>query len=182
MEMVGFIRSIGTECRFVSMVTETEVKMRKTGNPFVGAVKRSRRNGLVNINFVTAVEKRLKELTGKATEYVAGSTWYEHTMTEDGRPLPLCVHKKDNRKFYIQYFPHRTLGRNEYFLNGRRLTETEVSQMKTFITPDNRAEHKPAVITLAMDSIRELRARKVAMLNDTVSKIASHLSSQPALV
>lgn len=173
--MVDFIKSIGTECRFVSMLTETEVKMRKTGNPFVGAVKVSRRNGLVNVNYVESVKRKLTEMTGEKAEYVAGSTWYVHDTTTEGKPLSLCIHKNDGTRFYLQYFPHRTLGQNEYFHNGRKLTATEVEMMKTFIAPDTRPEYKPTVITLAIDSIRELRARRVKMLNDTVSRIAKTL-------
>lgn len=179
-EMVGFIRSIGTECCFVSMLTETEVKMRKTGNPFVGAVKVSQRNGLLNVNYVESVKRKLAEQTGtplKDVDYAAGSTWYKHTETEEGKPLPLCVHQKDESRFYLQYFPHRTIGDNKYFLNGRELTPAEVTEMKKFIPPDNRVEYKPLVITLAIDSIRSLRARRIKMLNHTVSKIASRLSA-----
>jgi hypothetical protein len=33
-----FLRELGTQVRFISLVTETEVEMRKTGNPFVGTV------------------------------------------------------------------------------------------------------------------------------------------------
>ena len=174
--MVDFIRSVGTGCQFVSMKTETEVKMRKTGNPFVGAVKVSRRNGLINVNFVESVKRKLTELNGEKTDYVAGSTWYRHEMTEDGKPLALCVHSKDNQKFYLQYFPNRTLGRNEYFLNGRKLTAAEVAQMKTFITEKETAEHKPRVITLAMASIRELKARNIKLLNNTADKLAKKMS------
>ena len=182
LEMVGFIRTIGTECRFVSMRTETEVKMRKTGNPYVGAVKVSRRNGLVNVNFVESVKRKLEKMAGEKIDYTPGATWYRHETTTDGKPLPLCVHSKDSSRYYLQYFPHRTLGKNRYFLNGRELTAEEVKTMKTFITEDKRAEYKPAVITLAIDSIRELRARSVRMLNDSISKIDNALDKEKVLV
>lgn len=177
-ELVGFIRSIGTECQFVSMVTETEVKMRKTGNPFVGAVKRSTRNGLLNVNYVAAVERNMTEAAGGVKqEYVAGSTWYTHEMTDDGKPLALCVHQKDNTKFYLQYFPHRTLGENTYYHNGVLMTPEQVAKMKTFITEKETSEFKPTVITLAMASIRQLKARKVTMNNNTISKLTNRLAS-----
>jgi len=177
-EMVGFIRSLGTECRFVSMVTETPVKMRKTGNPFAsGVIKVSRRNGLINVNYVAAVERNLKEANGGTpVEYTAGETWYVHATTDDGRAIPLCVHKKDSKKHYLQYFPHRTLGRNEYFFNGQKMTTEQVATMKKFVQEDNRAEFKPTVITLGIDSIRVLKARRVEMKNKLVSRITSRLA------
>jgi len=177
--MVGFIRSVGTECQFVSLLTETEVKMRKTGNPFVGAVKRVTRNGLLNINYVMACRRNLAKEQGtevKDTEYVAGETWYIHEKTDDGLPLALCIHKKDSAKFYLQYFPHRTIGQAEYFHNGRKLTVEEVAVLKTFVTESNREAFKPNVITLAIDSIRCLKARKVTMNNNTISKIVTRLA------
>lgn len=176
-ELAGFIRSIGTECQFVSMITETEVKMRKTANPYVGAVKRSNRNGLVNINYVAACQRNLTEINGVKTEYVAGATWYVHELTDDGKSLALCVHKTDTTKFYLQYFPHRTLGKNEFYLNGVKMSAEEVTKMKTFISEKEESAFKPTVITLAMSSIRRLKARKVTMNNNTVSKIMNRLAS-----
>jgi len=177
-EMVGFIRSLGTECRFVSMVTETPVKMRKTGNPFAsGVIKLSRRNGLININYVEAVKRNLAEANdGNKVEYIPGETWYTHAQTDDGKALPLCVHKKDTKKHYLQYFPHQTLGRNEYFFNGVKMTPEQVAVMKTFVQEDNRADFKPTVITLGIDSIRVLKARRVQMNNSLVSRITNRLA------
>jgi len=177
-EMVGFIRSLGTECRFVSMLTETPVKMRKTGNPFAsGVMKVSRRNGLINVNYVAAVERNLAEANGgNKVEYTPGETWYTHTQTDDGKALPLCVHKKDSKKHYLQYFPHKTLGRNEYYFNGVKMTPEQVAVMKTFVQEDNRAEYKPTVITLGIDSIRVLKARRVEMKNNLVSRISNRLA------
>lgn len=188
LELVGFIRSLGTTCMFVTMRTETEVKMNKTRvdengvkvkNPYVGAVKVSKRNGLLNVNFVESVKRKLSELTGtplSQTEYVAGETWYIHEQSVEGKSLALCVHKKDNSKFYLQYFPHRTIGDNTFFLNGRQLAAAEVVEMEKFIPSREQTEYKPLVITLAIDSIRELKARQISMLNNTVNKIASRLA------
>ncbi len=166
-EMVGYLKSLGTECRFISMVTETEVKMRKTANPFLvngGKVtKRSRRNGLVNVNFVGAVERRLAEALGlKASEvtYEAGETWYVHVMTDENKPMALCVDKKTGAKYYLQYFPHKSY-ETKYYHNDKEMTPAEVQTMKTFEPTRTESEYKPKVITLAMASIRTLKFRKI---------------------
>ncbi len=182
MELVGFIKSVGTDCCFVSMRTETEVKMRKTGNPFFGAVKVSKRNGLLNVNFVKSVERNMKELTGVKQTYTPGTTWYVHDQTVEGKPLPLCYSKQPTKRTgkvepYLQYYPHKTVGKNTYFLNGRQLSDAEVAQMKKFVITQPYSPTKPAVITLMMDSIRELKARKVTMLNDTFSRIVANVLS-----
>ena len=63
LEMVGFIKSNGTQCRFVSLVSSTAPKLRK-GCPFDGVRKVSRKNGIVNANFNTSVRNRIAEKLG----------------------------------------------------------------------------------------------------------------------
>lgn len=173
-EMVGFLKTVGTSSSFVSLVTETEVKMRKTGNPYVGTVKVVKRTGLINVDFVKSVRRRMAEIQQVAfseTEYTPGKTWYEHLQTAEGKPLPLCVHQKDARRFYLQYYPLRSHG-EKYFLNGRELTAEEVTQMETFITEKEHKPFKPIVITLAIDSIRKMKARNITVLNETIDRLA----------
>lgn len=180
LELVGFLRSIGNECRWISLRTETEVKMvkkhRVTGrlNPYLGTIKVARRNGLVNVNFVRAVERNMEKAGIEGAEYEPGSTWYVHEQTTDGKAIALCVHKKDNRKFYLQYFPIRNLG-TEYVLNGVTLTPEQVAEMKEYLNATDRDEFKPCVITLMMDSIRSITFRKVELLNNTFSRLVSQL-------
>ncbi len=76
---------------------------------------------------------------------------------------------------YLQYYPHRTLGRNTYFLNGRQLSDAEVKAMKEFVIENDRDKRKPAVITLMMDSIREIKVRKITLLNNTFSRIVGNI-------
>ncbi len=182
-EMVGYLKTLGTSSSFVSLETETEVKMRKTGNPFVGTVKVVKRTGLINVDFVSSVRRRMAEIQKVAfseTEYVAGTTWYKHVQTAEGKALPLCVHKDDDRRFYLQYFPLRSHG-EIYFLKGRQLSAEEVVQMETFITEKERKAFKPIVITLAIDSIRKMKARNITVLNETIDRIAqSYAKLQPA--
>lgn len=176
-ELVGFLRTTGGQSScFISLRTVTPVKMRKTGNPFVGAVKVSRRNGLINVDFVSSVERNMKAAGIENPEYTAGSTWYVHETTEEGKKLALCVHKNDVTKHYLQYFPLKNLS-THYELNGRRLTAEEVTKMKTFITEDTRNEFKPIVITLAMDSIKEIKLRQVTILTENIERIKSRLTA-----
>lgn len=158
-ELKTFLRVLGTECQFVSLETETEVKMRKTGNPFVGAVKVTKRNGLVNVNHEERVKRRMKE-AGVAPDYEAGETWYLHETTNDGKVIPLCYSKKNPDAKYLQFFPHRSKG-TKFMLNGRELTAEEVEKMKTFIPEKDWGEFKQPVITLKMDSIRRIKFRKL---------------------
>lgn len=200
-ELIGFIRSIGNECRFVTVNTETEVSMpkgkptgrkvpspktgkpinEKTPNPYHGTIKVARRNGFVNANFVTAVEKRFAELSGipqSDVTYTPGETWYIHCHAEDGSPLCLCEHKTEPERKYMQFFPLRNLGETTYIHPTLgKLTEAQVKDMyANWVPEDENPEWKPRVIVLDMDSIRMITFRKVNMLNDTFSRIAETMS------
>lgn len=199
-ELVGFIRTMGTECRFVTVHTETVMDMnqsRNTGrkivspksgnlinekeaNPYYGTVKVATRNGFVNCNFVKAVEKRYAELMNipvSEVEYTPGETHYVHCSTEEGKPLPLCENKKDPTRKYLQFFPLRNLGETTYWLNGKQLTKDQVNDMyQNWVTEDENPEWKPRVIVLKMDSIRWITFRRVRLLNDTFSRIANTMA------
>lgn len=180
-ELVGFLRGIGTEARFITLDTETIVKMRKTGNPYLGTVKIAKRNGLVGVDFVRACERRYAKqnnLPAADVEYTPGETWYVHCMTENGKPLPLCQNKKDQTKKYLQFFPLRNIGKTIYVHPTLgRLTDEQVADMYARFVPENeREEWKPVVITLGIDSIRSATFRKIKMLNETTTRLLGRLS------
>ena len=126
--MVGFLKTIGTESQFISMLTVTSPSMRKTRNPFLGVLKVSRRNGLLNVNFTSAVERKVAEHFGlkpSEVEYIPGKTWYKHLQTAEGKPLALCVHQKDSSKYYLQYYPHKSI--TKYVMpDGTPVTEEQL--------------------------------------------------------
>jgi hypothetical protein len=176
LEMVGFIKANGTACRFVSMVTETEPKLKK-GCPYKGVVKVSRKNGLLNRNFNNAVCKAIAEKLGVAPseiEYEAGETWYRHEMTVDGKALPLCVHKtKNDGKYYLQYFPMSST--NAYRLpNGDMIAE---SVLEPYFYAKSFNEFKPAVIAVSVENIKELRASGVIMQASDLAEAEAALSA-----
>lgn len=157
-----FLRELGTQVRFISLVTETEVEMRKTGNPFVGTIKVVRRNGLVNVNHSERPKRRMMEQGIENPVYVPGSTWYLHEKTQDGKIIPLCYSKKNPDVKYLQFFPHRSYD-PQYLLNGVPLTEQEIIIMKTFIPEKDWGQFKEPVITLKMTSIKSIKFRKLGL-------------------
>lgn len=200
-ELVGFLRTIGTECRFVTVDTETVVDMpkgRNTGrkipspktgkpinekepNPYHGTVKLARRNGFVNADFATAVEKRYAELHGlkpSDVDYTPGTTWYQHCQTADGKPLCLCEHQQDPNRKYMQFFPLRNLGETVYVHPelGKLNAEQIKDMYRNWVPVDTKAEFKPRVITLDMDSIRTVTFRKIRLCNDLATRLAGNLS------
>jgi len=182
-ELIGFLRALGTECRFITLDTETLVEnMPKKGNPYVGTVKIARKNGIVNMDYVTAVEKRFAEQHGmKASEvtYTPGKIWYKHCQTVDGKPLCLCEGNTINTqgKNYLQFFPLRDLGETIYVHPTLgKLNKQQIADMEGRFYAKNSAPYKPTVITLGIDSIRSVTFRKIKMLNETVSRLTGRLN------
>lgn len=178
LEMVGFIKSNGTQCRFVSMVSETEPKLKKSC-PFVGVKKISRKRGMINANYNTAVRKRIAERLGveiKEVEYENGEVWYMHMKTVDDKALPLVVNKRtpDNGEYYLQFYP--THSENVYQLpNGEIVQEAQLEQY--FYTRSERAEFKPTVISIKVSNIKELRASGVIMQAEDVAEAEAALAN-----
>lgn len=170
LEMVGFIKSNGTQCRFVSLVSSTAPKLKK-GCPFDGVRKVSRKNGLINANYNTSVRNRIAERLGvklKEVEYENGEVWYRHLMTQDEKPLPLVVNKtKNDGKFYLQYFPQRAT--SKYVLpNGDEIKEEELQPW--FYKQSERPDFKPCVISIAVENLVELRASGVIMQTEDIDE------------
>lgn len=164
-EVVGFMKQNGTNCRLVSLVTETQPKLR-LGCPFKGVVKVSRKRGIVNANYNTTVRRRLAKHLGvklSEVEYNDGEVWYKHLTTADGQMLPLVVNKKvqtpsEATEHYLQYFPTRSS--NEYRLpNGNTVTP---EQLKPWFANQSEKPHfKPTVISIKVANIKKMRASVV---------------------
>jgi hypothetical protein len=178
LEMVGFLKTNGTQCRFVSMVSETEPKLR-AGCPFKGVKKVSRKRGMINANYNTSVRRRIAERLGvklSEVEYENGEVWYTHLTTVDGKALPLCVNKKtpDNGEFYLQYYP--TASENVYQMpNGDTVDETVLEPY--FYKRNERDDFKPVVISIKVSNIKELRASGVIMQAEDLSEAEAALAN-----
>lgn len=164
-EIVGFLKTNGTNCRLVSLVTETQPKM-KPGCPFSGVVKVSRKRGIVNANYNTSVRRRIAKHLGvalKEVEYEDGDVWYRHLTTDDGQLLPLVVNKKvqspsEATEHYLQFFTTRST--NAYRLpNGNSVT---AEQLKPWLYMQAEKRHfKPTVISVKVSNIKKMRASVV---------------------
>jgi hypothetical protein len=181
LEMVGFIKSNATNCRFISMVSETPVvKMKKT-SPFQGVMKVSRKRGMINANYNTSVRRRIAEQLGvemKDVEYENREVWYKHIQTSDSKPLPLVVNRKvevltADTEYYLQFFPMGSS--NAYRMpNGDTLAE---EQLKPYLYKQSeRPDFKPVVISIKVSNIKELRASGIIMQAEDLPDAEATLS------
>jgi len=178
-EMVGFIKSNGTACRFVSILTETIVTNIRKGCPYEGVIKISKKCGLVNVDYVESVKRKFAASLDepvKNIDYTAGEIWYKHLTTIDGKSLPIVVNKKtpDNGEFYLQYFP--TSAKSVYQMpNGEPVSE---ENLKPYFFKSNKVGYKPVVISVNVKNIKRLSASGVIMQTDDLPEALSALAAE----
>jgi hypothetical protein len=180
LEMLGFLKTNGTQCRFVSILTRTPVVKMKVGNPFhtikagkvvgeVGLWKVSRKLGIVNANYNTSVRNRIATKLGvelKEVEYENGDVWYQHLMTADAtpRPLPVVQHKDEAKAVrdgaLLQYFPQKS---DNAYCNGA-MEPVDFGAIKPWLYRESeRPDFKPDVIAVYLRHIHRLKASGVVV-------------------
>lgn len=172
LEMLGFLKTNGTQCRFVSVVTKTPVTKIKAGNPWGagkaterGLYKLSRKVGLINANYNTSVRRLIAEKLGvelSEVEYESGNCWYHHLTTGDGKALPVVQHKDETKRegFYLQFFPHKTV--NAYVNEAGEPVADSI--VKPWLYKESeRPDFKPCVIVVKLENIASLKASGVVI-------------------
>ena len=179
LEMLGFIKTNGTQCRFVSMVTETPVKDVRAACPFKDVIKISKKTGMINVNYASKVSRMIAEKLGlndADVNYIPKASWHEHLLTSDGKPLPVVRNRNhpDNGKHYLLYYPRTS--ENVYRLpNGEPVQENELKPY--FYAKSSLSEFKPPVITIDLANIKELRASGIIMQAEDIDEAKAALAN-----
>lgn len=177
LEMVGFLRTNGTQSQFVSMLTATKPDLKKNC-PYKNVMKISRRNGLINVDYNKSVRRRLANINQiplKEATYENGNVWFTHEMTGEGKRLPLVVNKKTlgtDGKIYLQYFPLKSKQTKYVLPNGETVKE---ELLKPYFYSKSHSEFKPITCVFDIQNIVELRASNLIIQTEdteTVENIA----------
>jgi hypothetical protein len=114
---------------FATIVAETDPRLLKTGNPYVGTTKISRVNGLLNWIYENAVNnQRVRENqpldnAGEVEHFTAlPRKWGVRVKRTDGTVTPLVEH---NGKHYLEVKVQKSLG-YEYRHNGATIDPAKV--------------------------------------------------------
>ena len=188
LEMLGFIKTNGTACRFVAIVSKTPVTKIKVSNPWGAGVKSknglykvSRKIGIINANYNTSVRNRIAEKLGVTigeVEYEGGETWYEHLLTAEGKPLPIVQHKdesKRNGQYYLQYFPQTEKSVNSYVNESGEVVPDEM--VKPYLYKESeRPDFKPCVIAINLRNVKQLKASGVVIEMPELAEVESALA------
>ena len=188
LEMVGFIKSNGTACRFVAIVSKTPVVKIRVGNPWgasattkSGLYKVSRKIGIVNANYNTSVRNRIAEKLGvtlSEVEYENGEVWYEHLKTVDGKNLPLVQHKDESKRdgqYYLQYFPQVEKSVNSYVNEAGEVVPD--AMVKPWLYKESeRPDFKPVVIAVNLRNVHCLKASGVVVEMPELAEVEAALA------
>lgn len=166
-KILQVILATNRQCRFVSLTTQTEVRMRKTNNPFLGTQKIAYRNGLVNVHFVKSCNRKLQEM-GFAANYEAQDVW--HKPFQDSA---LRVNPK-NGKLYLMFYPFRS--RSTLVFQNRTITKDLIAP---FLYKQSKPDFKPICCTIALDNIHSLRCNGTTIRQDdqTIAQYFGQLSA-----
>lgn len=174
LEMVGFLKTNGTACRFVSLVCKTPVVKIRVGNPFGQVIKGgkvqgecrlfkvAKKVGIINANYNTSVRKRLADKLGvdlAEVEYENGEVWFKHILTSDGKNLPLVVNKDETKAgYYVQYFPHTS---THAYVNDKGETIADEVIQPYLYKETERPDYKPCTIAINLANICQFKASGV---------------------
>lgn len=153
---------------FVSCVTVTEPKMRKTGNPYLGRVRKvTKFVGAVNFDYDNAVENA-REREGKDREdWSKGESWSRPITRPDGTLTPFACHKDDPEKIYFR-IRQIEWPKSEYFIDGERVDE---SALEDWLIKSKPAANQGLENAVRMNTPLWENVRAVSVNGETYYKI-----------
>lgn len=168
---------------FLSCLTATpQDKYLRAGCPFKGKglVKIARRSGWLNINYNSAVRRRIAKRLGvefKDVEYTNGESWHRHVMTEENKSTPVCVNKtKEDGKFYV-FIAQKDVKGSTYRLANGNGDEVSYEDLKPwFYARGEQDDLKPEVRIVTLNNVSELRARGMVVRTPSTAKAESLLA------
>jgi hypothetical protein len=137
----------------------------------------SKLQGIVNADFVEAVKSRIANILDvdkSQVDYTAGKSSYVHPF-----PSAPCVLAKASNPndgvYYLQYMP--TEGKTEYvFVNeNNEAVDTEIVKPWLY-AKSARSEYKPAVVSLMLSRIVEMRASGLILTTEDMDEAKAALS------
>ncbi len=142
--------------KFITIIAETEPRMRKTGNPFIGAKKVSRVNGRINANYDGNVLARLAKEGKDASEFSKGESWHEAITRDDGTMTPFCAHKKTGA-IYIRFVLENAIESHYFDANGNEIDKDAIAPFLQTSTYANQGLDNPIIfLTYGMESVKAL--------------------------
>jgi len=150
----------------ITFIANTDPKMvkkhreTKTPNPYIGAIKISKVNGIVNFKYEEGVNRRL-EKEGKTPDFEAKENWHQAIVRPDGTLTPLCEHKQNGKK-YLRFMPINAI-ETSFELDGQPIDKEILKPYLPAHKPNtNQGLDKPMDFrTYDIDNIKQLKMNKI---------------------
>ena len=141
--------------KILSIVYTSEVKARKTGNPYKSIRKVSKINAMINYHYEDGVKRRLAAEGKNPNDFSAGSSWHSPVMV-NGRMTAFCKHNKTGAE-YLRLMLNRVIS-TQYFADGKPVEKSEIEE---FLPKKNSysgqgLNNSMKVITLGIDNVLEI--------------------------
>ena len=132
--------------KFATLVTSTQLKMRKTNNPFADrdVVKVATTNVTMNFNFANSSQKKGVKLNGNKR------IWGERIGI-----TPILINKGET---YLHSKQNAKPQKVTYFLDGEEMNDEQIRVMNQFV--QHRAPSPVPVMDVKLDNIREIKIDK----------------------
>ncbi len=145
--------------QFVSIIANTEPRMRKTNNPYIGRVRKiARVNGIVNFHYDEGVLRRLEKEGKSAEDFRKGESWHEPVVTENGSLTPFCRHKTSG-ELYLRLMLNNLTSEYIDVVNNHTVDEKDIAPFLVKNGYDNQGLDQPLrFLTYKMDSIKVVSA------------------------
>lgn len=154
----------GSQATFFSMITTTDAKLLKTGNPFKDdkVEKVSGYQGSINVNYANMVNNQL-EREGKEANFQAVSNWHEKKYDEYNGCVVVKV-EGNKRQEYLMFINNK-VKRYGFYLNGASCSTEQIEVIKPFLPkhskPTNQGTEKPILVqTIKLQNIKRITINK----------------------
>lgn len=156
---------------FATLITETDARLKKTGNPFGPVRKVSRVNVCLGFQYESAVNRQRTREGSEADFEAKPRQW----GTRQAGTM-LVEHKG---KLYLETKVERSLGYTYMDANGTELTPEEVAPYLPARTESTRQETEKEIVVrdYSLDSIRSISfgGEQYVMLQDVPAKMAERI-------
>lgn len=159
---------------FATIITETDARLKKTGNPFGPVRKVSRVNVTLGFQYEAAVNRQREREGSEANFESAPRQW--------GERLPGSMLVEHKGKLYLETKVERSLSHVFMDAGGRVLSDAEVAPFLPARSGSERQETAKEILVrdYSLDSIRSLsmKGEQYVMLQDVPALVAERILAQ----
>ena len=156
----------GSQATFFSMITTTDARLKKTGNPYKDekVEKVSGYQGSINVNYTKAVNNQ-REREGLEADFQATQNWHEKKYDEYNGCVVVKV-EGNKRQEYLMFIKQK-VKRYGFYLNGAKSTTEQAETFKAFLPTHSPAKNQGLVKTVDVQTIKLENIKRITINKKT---------------